>query len=47
MFIDLMEVVDVPIIGSSFTWLNMEGFAGSIQNMFILCEGDIYSWKLV
>lgn len=46
-FIDLTEVVDVPIIGSNFTWMNMEGSTGSRLDRLFFTEGAIDSWKVV
>lgn len=39
--INLMELVDVPTIGTKFTWTNLEGSLRSRLGRFILAEGLI------
>lgn len=46
-FIEIMEVIDVPIIGNSSTWTNMEDSSRSRLDMFLLTEGLIESRKVI
>lgn len=46
-FIELMEVVDVPVIGNKLTWINSNGKASSRLVRILLSEGTINQWKVV
>lgn len=46
-FIVMVDLVDVPLIGSRFTWSNKEGSIKSRLDKFMLSEGLIDSWKIV
>lgn len=46
-FIDFMEVIDVPLIGSMFIWENNEGSSISRLNRFLLSESLVDNWKIV
>lgn len=45
-FIDLMELVDLPIVGNKFTWINSNGKYSRIDR-FLLSEGIVNKWKIV
>ncbi|XP_058759850.1 uncharacterized protein LOC131633146 [Vicia villosa] len=45
-FIEDMEVVDVPTIGSKFTWFNSNGKTMSRLDRFLLSEKFIEDWKV-
>ncbi|XP_058733032.1 uncharacterized protein LOC131604619 [Vicia villosa] len=45
-FIEQMDLVDLPTIGSRFTWSNKEGSARSRLDRFLLSESLIDSWKI-
>ncbi|MCI15886.1 cysteine-rich receptor-like protein kinase [Trifolium medium] len=40
-FIDILEVVDIPVTGNKFTWFNSDGSVMSRLNRFLLSEGFI------
>ncbi|XP_058724480.1 uncharacterized protein LOC131595951 [Vicia villosa] len=46
-FIELMEVVDLPVLGNKFTWINSSGKAKSRLDRFLLSEGINNLWKIV
>ncbi|XP_058757340.1 uncharacterized protein LOC131630577 [Vicia villosa] len=46
-FIELMEVVDLPMLGNKFTWLNSNGRARSRIDRILLSEGIIKLWNAV
>ncbi|XP_058751026.1 uncharacterized protein LOC131624048 [Vicia villosa] len=46
-FIELMNLVDVPVIGSIHTWINPGGTASSRLDIFLLSEGIIQDWNIV
>ncbi|MCI24910.1 reverse transcriptase, partial [Trifolium medium] len=41
LFIDAMEVVDIPMMGKKFTWSNSDGSAMSRLDRFLLSDGFI------
>ncbi|XP_058740903.1 uncharacterized protein LOC131613233 [Vicia villosa] len=45
--IDLLEVVDLPVIGNKFTWLKLGGDVRSRIDRFLMTEGIINLWKAV
>ncbi|XP_050874962.1 uncharacterized protein LOC127078559 [Lathyrus oleraceus] len=46
-FIELMELVDPPVVRNKFTWINSNARAKSRLDKFLLFEGLINSWKIV
>ncbi|XP_058742067.1 uncharacterized protein LOC131614510 [Vicia villosa] len=46
-FIDMMELVDVSVVGCTHTWINASGMASSRIDRFLLSEGIIQAWKIV
>ncbi|XP_058747124.1 uncharacterized protein LOC131620122 [Vicia villosa] len=46
-FIELMEGVDLPVIGKKFTWINSNEKARSRIDRILLSEGIINRWKVV
>ncbi|GAU27464.1 hypothetical protein TSUD_161500 [Trifolium subterraneum] len=40
-FVDLMEVVDIPVSGKQFTWFSNDGTAMSRLDRFLVSEGFI------
>lgn len=45
-FIENMEVIDVPILGKSFTWFNADGSSRSRLDRFLLFERLISEWMI-
>ncbi|PNX98502.1 cysteine-rich receptor-like protein kinase [Trifolium pratense] len=41
LFVDLMELIDIPIAGKKFTWFSSDGKSMSILDRFLLSEGFI------
>ncbi|XP_058749275.1 uncharacterized protein LOC131622266 [Vicia villosa] len=46
-FIELMKLVDLPLVGNKFTWINSNGKARSRLDRILLSEGIIDHWKVV
>ncbi|XP_058741524.1 uncharacterized protein LOC131613903 [Vicia villosa] len=46
-FIELLELVDLPIVGNKFSWISSNGNARSRLDRILLSEGIIESWKVV
>lgn len=46
-FISEMDLVDVPRLGTYFTWFNGDGTSMSILDRFILSGYLINSWKII
>ncbi|XP_058725826.1 uncharacterized protein LOC131597131 [Vicia villosa] len=46
-FIEMLEVVDLPVLGNKFTRINCSGKAKSIIDRILLSEGIINLWKIV
>ncbi|GAU49526.1 hypothetical protein TSUD_377390 [Trifolium subterraneum] len=42
LFIEAMEVIDIPILGKKFTWFNSDGSTMSRLDRFLLSEGFIH-----
>lgn len=40
-FIDLMELVDLPIVWNKYTWISSDGYASSMIERLLLFEGLI------
>lgn len=45
-FIGEMDLVDVPVVGSKFTWLKPKGGATSILDCFLVSETLMLEWKV-
>ncbi|XP_058754723.1 uncharacterized protein LOC131627880 [Vicia villosa] len=45
--IELLEVVDLPVVGNKFTWINSNGKLKSRIDRILLSEGIINLWKIV
>ncbi|XP_058776931.1 uncharacterized protein LOC131651277 [Vicia villosa] len=45
--IELLEVIDLPVVGNKFTWINSNGKAKSRINRILLSDGIIDKWKIV
>ncbi|XP_058762167.1 uncharacterized protein LOC131635557 [Vicia villosa] len=46
-FIELMNLVDVPEVGSIHTWINPGGTASSRLDRFLISDGIIQDWNIV
>lgn len=46
-FIELVEVVDLLVLGNKFTWINSNCKANSRIDRILLSEGIINLWKIL
>lgn len=44
MFVDNMELIDLPMVGRKFTWVSKEGSAMSRLDRFLLSTGWLSQW---
>lgn len=41
-----MDLVDIPVLGNPFTWLNVDGICKSRLDRFLLIEKIVEWWKV-
>lgn len=46
-FIDIMNLVDLPIVGNLFTWIKSDGSAASRIDRFLISDGLLGDWKIM
>lgn len=45
-FIRRMYLVDIPMLGSQFTWFNLVGFVCNRLDIFLVSSGIVDSWDI-